>query len=263
MMALHPLARRVAAALTFALLLGGGEGLAQDPTSSPGMPPGMPDRLQGSPYLPPTKTGPTLHVEVSPYDTPAPIPDVDALVFLEGRPGELFSCMAGAFVDEFGQVKEVFTRGCPIAFRNTALDTMRRWRFNVPTMAGRATTGRYEVELIFVGSSVMGQTPIPAGAVLVRAEPMAIPLWPSPPKLRAKSRAWLDDQGLDGYRCKIRLQVDDMGAPQHINVVDCPGPLHVDVLRRAQRYGFDVIGATRGDGTVYTLDLWLDAADPG
>ena len=64
--------------------------------------------------------------------------------------------MAGAFVDEFGQVKEVFTRGCPIAFRNTALDTMRRWRFNVPTLAGRAATGRYEVELIFVGASVLG-----------------------------------------------------------------------------------------------------------
>ena len=73
----------------------------------------MPERLQGSPFLPPTRTGPSLHVEVTPYDTPAPIPDVDALVFLAGRPGELFSCMAGAFVDEFGQVKEVFTRGSP------------------------------------------------------------------------------------------------------------------------------------------------------
>ena len=80
-MALHSIARRLAAALTLTTLLWGGEGLAQDPASSPGMPPGMPDRLKGSPYLPPTRTGPSLHVEVTPYDTPAPIPDVDALVF--------------------------------------------------------------------------------------------------------------------------------------------------------------------------------------
>ncbi|MCB9763406.1 MAG: hypothetical protein H6739_26805 [Alphaproteobacteria bacterium] len=207
----------------------------------------------------PTPTGPSLNPVVIPYDTPLPVPDNTALTFLAEHPGELVHCNVVARITEFGELTDAFGIGCPNALRPTALSAVETWKFYPPTLADRAVPAQYPIQFVFVGNSVEVDTPIPDDAVLVRSRPLAVPQWPTPPKTSRKVRRWLEEQGLDGYRCVIDVEIDQGGLADNVLIVDCPGPLHEPVLKRLRRFGLTVDGARPGDGTVYRLDLWIPA----
>ena len=55
--------------------------------------------------------------------------------------------------------------------------------------------------------------------------------------------------------CSLSFVVDDRQMPAEVEILDCPAPVAEQVLGEARRWGFEVRGATKGDGTRYRLNL--------
>lgn len=194
---------------------------------------------------------------VTPFETLPPLPDERMLELLAAHPGEPVECNVVVVVDARGAVGNVYAQGCPVALRGPALSAVRAWRFYPPMLGDRAVPGKTQLRLLFVNNSVAIDEVEPDGTYLYRYEPTAIPQWSAPPRPNRAMRGWLEDQGLDSYRCRVQFEVDPYGMPAQVLAEDCPAELREPVLRKLRRSGLVTEGASPGDGTIYHMDLLI------
>lgn len=200
-----------------------------------------------------------MEPDVVPFLTPAPEPDIEALVLLESQPGVRYACPVTALIDRYGEVLDAAAdESCRSELRATARGAVRAWQFHPPQLEERAVEGRYEVEFVFVAGTVLTDLHLEPNQVLVRLPPTAVPLWPTPPRAGRQGRKLLEAEGVEQMRCVLDLQVDERGMPAEVRNVDCPEQLELQVTRRLARFGMSVVGAQPGDGRTYRIDILLD-----
>lgn len=194
---------------------------------------------------------------VTPFETLPPIPDEHLLTLLYLHEGEVMECNVTVVVDPRGAVGNAFAQGCPVALRGPTLEAVRAWRFYPPMLGDRAVPGKTQLRIMYVANSVQVDDPLDSGSFLYRVEPTAVPQWSAPPRPNREARAWMVENGVTSYRCRVQFQVSALGVPEQVLTEDCPSALREPVLRRLRRSGLTVEGASPGDGTVYHLDLLI------
>ncbi len=214
------------------------------------------EQLSGAPSPPPVVEE-TPEPEVYAYRTPLPEVDIAAQVLLESAPGQSFDCTVEALIDPYGQLLDAVAPECPVALRNSAITAVRQWEFHPPTLDSKAVRGHLTTRFVFVSNTVLSEVPTAENVHLVRVAPTATPQWPKPPRPGTPGRRLMRDLGVDQVSCTLDLSVDELGLPVGIEPVSCPEDLQVRTIRRLQRYGLEVEGASLGDGTRFRLELWF------
>ena len=169
--------------------------------------------------------------------------------------GEPVSCIVEVSIDQLGRKRGVLPGECPEALLRTARQAMEGWEFYPPTQGDVAVDTAHEVRFIYVSNTVQLPAEPSSSELLVRVLPVALPLWPQDPMLGRKGRRILRTVGLDSLVCSLSFVVDDRQMPAEVEILDCPAPVADQVLGEARRWGFEVRGAAKGDGTRYRLDL--------
>jgi len=214
------------------------------------------EQVSGTPSPPPV-VAETLEPEVYAYRTPLPEVDIGGQVLLESAPGQSFECTVEALIDPYGELLDAVAQECPPALRASAITAVRQWEFHPPTLDSKAVHGELTARFVFVSNTVLSEIPTPADVYLVRVAPTATPRWPHPPRPGSRGRRLMHDLGVEHLSCTLDLSVDEKGLPVGIEPIACPEDLAVRTIRRLQRYGLEVEGASPGDGTRFRLELWF------
>jgi hypothetical protein len=169
--------------------------------------------------------------------------------------GEPVPCEIEVSIDQLGRKRGMLPGECPEALLRTARQAMEGWEFYPPTQGEVAVDTTHRVRFVYVSNTVQLPSEPSSSEMLVRVLPVAVPLWPQDPMLGRKGKRILRNAGLDSLVCSLSFVVDDRQIPAEVEILDCPAPVAEQVLGEARRWGFEVRGATKGDGTRYRLDL--------
>jgi hypothetical protein len=195
--------------------------------------------------------------EVIPLRTPEPALDRRGLLYVQSRPRIWHSCHLIAVVDQHGYVVTTLLKDCPEPLRTESMNTLARWDYYPPNDGGQAKAADVDVVFRFISGVVLTDAAPGDDRPRVRVPPAALPLWPTPPRLKGPIKRATEEAGSAGVSCAMTVSFSGRGVPIDPEILDCPQEAADIALARLSRFGVQLIQAEPGDGTRYLYEVWL------
>ncbi len=173
-------------------------------------------------------------VEVDLLTRPAPVVDSTAELFVQVNVDPVL-CSMEVHLSAEGAVRAVLPRLCPSALLVSATETLEGWRFLPPEMDGLATSTIWPVSLVYESGIVATPVQQRNGFELIYVSPYLRPRW----------EMTQGTTSLSGLlpTCSTSFAIDDLGLPIDIEVAGCSVDQVAGTMRKARRWGFEVVGA--------------------
>jgi hypothetical protein len=172
-------------------------------------------------------------VEVDLLTRPEPVVESTAELFVQVNVDPVL-CSMEVHLSAEGAVRAVLPRLCPSAMLVSATETLEGWRFLPPQVDGLATSTIWPVSLVYESGVVVTPVQKRNGFELIYVSPYLRPRWEMTES--ATSLAVLSPT------CSTSFAIDGLGLPIDIEVADCSVDQVAITMRKARRWGFEVVG---------------------